>query len=195
MWKYEKKLMFPVNIKKKDLAMAKVIYTQYGGPDGELAAALRYLNQRYNMPDDRGKALLTDIGTEELNHVEMICAMLYQLMRGATVEELKAYGLDKAYAQRGKDLFPQDNNGIPFTTAYIGATGDYLADLYENMAAEQKARAVYENLIDLATDEEVLKPLIYLREREIVHFNLFKELSEYYEQKYGTNEVGYKIKQ
>ena len=184
MWLYEKRLIYPVNIKKKDLKMASVIYCQYGGPDGELAAALRYLNQRYSMPDDRGKALLTDIGTEELGHVEMICTMLYQLTKDATIEELKDNGLDKLYAQRGKDLFPQDNNGVPFTTAYIGAVGDFIADLHENMAAEQKARAVYENLLDLATDPDVIQPLIYLREREIIHYNLFKELCDHYEKEY-----------
>lgn len=184
MFTYEKKLIYPVNIKKKDLKMASVIYCQYGGPNGELGAALRYLNQRYSMPDDRGKALLTDIATEEFGHIEMICTMIYQLMRGATVAEIKEAGLDKMYAQTGKDLFPQDNNGVPFTAAYIGATGDFIADLYEDMAAEQKARATYENLLDLATDPDVIQPLIYLREREIVHYNLFKELCEQYEKEY-----------
>ena len=184
MFTYEKKLIYPVNIKKKDLKMASVIYCQYGGPNGELAAALRYFNQRYSMPDDRGKALLTDIATEEFGHIEMICTMIYQLMRGATVDEIKEAGLDKMYAQTGKDLFPHDNNGVPFTTAYIGATGDFIADLYEDMAAEQKARATYENLLDLATDPDVIQPLIYLREREIVHYNLFKELCEQYEKEY-----------
>ena len=184
MWLYEKRLIYPVNIKKKDLKMASVIYCQYGGPDGELAAALRYLNQRYNMPDDRGKALLTDIGTEELGHVEMICTMLYQLTKDATIEELKANGLDKLYAQRGKDLFPQDNNGVPFTTAYIGAVGDFIADLTEDMAAEEKARSVYEHLIDLAKDPDVINVLLYLRQREIVHFNRFKELLEVYKKEY-----------
>ena len=184
MFTYEKKLIYPVNIKKKDLKMASVIYCQYGGPNGDLAAALRYFNQRYSMPDDRGKALLTDIATEEFGHIEMICTMIYQLMRGATVDEIKEAGLDKMYAQTGKDLFPQDNNGVPFTTAYIGATGDFIADLYEDMAAEQKARATYENLLDLATDPDVIQPLIYLREREIVHYNLFKELCEQYEKEY-----------
>jgi len=184
MFEYQKKLIYPVNIKKKDLKMAQVIYTQYGGPDGELAAALRYFNQSFHMPDNRGKALLQMIATEELGHVEMICAMLTQLTKGATIDEMKAAGLDKMYAMRGVDLFPQDNNGVPFTTAYIGATGDFKADLYENMAAEQKARAVYENLIDLSTDPDVANVLLYLREREVVHFALFKELCEIYEKEY-----------
>lgn len=180
MWRYEKRLEFPVNIKKRDLKMANVILTQYGGPDGELAAALRYLNQRYTMPDERGKALLTDIGTEELAHVEMVSTMVKQLMAGATIEELKAAGMDKHFAQRGMDLFPTDAFGNPFTVAYIGAVGDPLADLSENMAAEQKARAVYENLIDLASDPEVIQPLLWLREREVIHFAAFKQLYEHY---------------
>ncbi len=184
MFEYQKKLPYPVNIKKKDLKMAQVIYTQYGGPDGELAAALRYFNQSFHMPDNRGKALLQMIATEEFGHVEMICTMLTQLTKGATIEEMKVAGLDKMYAMRGVDLFPQDNNGVPFTTAYIGATGDFKADLYEDLAAEQKARAVYENLIDLTTDIDVLNPLLYLREREIVHFTLFKNLCEIYEKEY-----------
>lgn len=180
MWVYQKRLEFPVNVKKRDLKMANVVITQYGGPDGELAAAIRYLNQRFSMPDDNGKALLTDIGTEELAHVEMVQSMVHQLMRGATIEELKATGMDKHFAQRGMDLFPVDAFGNPFTVAYIGAVGDPLADISENMAAEQKARAVYENLIDLSTDPDVIQPLLWLREREVVHFAMFRELYERY---------------
>ena len=183
MWKYEKRLQYPVNIKKKDLRMAKVIVTQYGGSNGELAAALRYLNQRYTMPDDRGKALLTDIGTEELAHVEMIQTMLSQLMKNATVEEIKAAGLESHYAEHKNGLFPTDSNGVPFTAAYFATTGDYIADLNEDLAAEEKARAVYENLIDLATDPDVIGPLLWLRQREIIHFNRFKELLDSYKNK------------
>ena len=183
MWKYVKTLEYPVNIKKKDLKMAKYLVTQYGGSNGELAAALRYLNQRYTMPDDKGKALLTDIGTEELAHVEMISTMIYQLMKDASLEELREAGLDTHYAEHSKALYPTDANGVPFTVAYFATTGDPLADISENMAAEQKARAVYENLIDLTTDEDVLAPLLWLRQREVVHFNRFKELYEYYKSK------------
>ncbi len=183
MWSYRKSLQYPINIKKKDLKMAKYIVTQYGGSNGELAAALRYLNQRYTMPDNRGKALLTDIGTEELAHVEMISTMLYQLMKDATLDELREAGLDKHYAEHGKALFPTDANGVPFTVTYFATTGDPLADLSEDMAAEQKARAVYENLIDLATDPDVIEPLLWLRQREIVHYARFKELFEYYSNK------------
>ena len=180
MWKYEKKLQYPINLKKKDLRMAKYLVTQYGGSNGELAAALRYLNQRYTMPDNRGKALLTDIGTEELAHVEMISTMIYQLMKDATVDEIKKAGLDSHYAEHKKALYPTDANGVPFTVAYFATTGDPKADLSEDMAAEQKARAVYENLIDLTDDPDVIGPLLWLRQREIVHFQRFKELYEIY---------------
>ena len=183
MWKYVKTLEYPVNIKKKDLRLAKYLITQYGGSNGELAAAFRYLNQRYTMPDDKGKALLTDIGTEELAHVEIISAMIYQLMKDATVEELKKAGLDTHYAEHKRALYPTDANGVPFTVAYFATTGDPLADISEDMAAEQKARAVYENLLDLTNDPDVIGPLLFLRQREIIHFTRFKELYEEYKTK------------
>lgn len=183
MWKYQKTLQYPVNIKSKDLRMAKLLVTQYGGANGELAASLRYLNQRYTMPDDKGKSLLTDIGTEELGHVEMICTMIYQLMKGATEEELREYGLDAHFAEHNRALYPTDANGVPFTVAYFATTGDPVADLSEDMAAEQKARAVYENLIALTDDPSILEPLLFLRQREIVHFNRFKELYDEYKAK------------
>lgn len=183
MFKYVKSLEYPINIKKKDLRMAKYITTQYGGGNGELAAALRYLNQRYTMPDEKGKALLTDIGTEELGHVEMICTMVYQLTKGATIRELKEAGLDTHYADNGVDLFPTNADGVPFTAAYFTAVGDPVANLSEDMAAEQKARAVYENLINLADDPDVIGPLLFLRQREIIHFTRFKELYKEYKKK------------
>lgn len=183
MWKYVKTLEYPVNIKKKDLRMAKYLNEQYGGANGELAAAFRYLNQRYTMPDDKGKALLTDIGTEELAHVEMISTMIYQLMKDATVEEIKQAGLTSHFVAHGKDLYPTDANGVPFTVAYFSAVGDPIADLSEDMAAEQKARAVYENLIDITDDPDVIGPLLFLRQREVIHFNRFKELYEEYKKK------------
>ena len=183
MFKYVKTLEYPINIKKKDLRMAKYLLTQYGGSNGELAASLRYLNQRFSMPDDKGKALLTDIGTEELAHVEMICAMVYQLTKGASLKELKEAGLDTNYAEHGYGLYPTDANGVPFTVAYFTDTGDAIANLSEDMAAEQKARAVYENLIELTTDKDVIGPLLFLRQREIIHFNRFKELYEEYKKK------------
>ena len=183
MFNYNKRLQYPVNIKKKDLRMAKYLVTQYGGSNGELAAALRYLNQRYTMPDSRGKALLTDIGTEEHAHVEMISTMIYQLMKDATLEEVREAGLDTHYAEHSKALYPTDANGVPFTVAYFATTGDPLADLAENMAAEQKARAVYENLINQTNDPDILGPLLWLRQREVVHYNRFKELSDEYKAK------------
>ena len=183
MFKYVKHLQYPVNIRKKDLKMAKYLVTQYGGSNGELATALRYLNQRLTMPDDRGKALLNDIGTEELGHVEMLETMIYQLMKDATLEEIKEAGLDSHYAEHAKALYPTDANGVPFTVSYFATTGDHLADLSEDMAAEQKARAVYENLIDLTNDPDVIGPLLFLRQREIVHYTRFKELFEEYEKK------------
>jgi len=184
MFKYVKMLNYPVNIRKKNLRMAKVLITQYGGSNGELAAALRYLNQRYTMPDAKGKALLTDIGTEELGHVEMIQTMIYQLMKDATVDELKAAGLDPHYAEHNRALYPTDANGVPFDVKYFATTGDPIADLSEDMAAEQKARAVYENLIDLTDDPDILGPLLFLRQREVVHFTRFKELYDEYKKKF-----------
>ena len=187
MWKYEKKLEYPINIKRKDLKMAKALLAQYGGPDGEFTASLRYLNQRYSMPDERGYALLNDIGTEELAHVEMIATMVKQLMMGATPDELAAAGLTGQYVQHDHALFPVDANGVPFTAAYFQATGDWNADLMEDMAAEQKARVTYEHLMNLTNDPDLLAPLSFLRQREVVHFNRYKELREYYLNKYKKN--------
>ena len=184
MFKYNKTLQYPIDIKKKDLRIAKYLVTQYGGSNGELAAALRYLNQRFTMPDNKGKALLTDIGTEELGHVEMLETMIYQLMKDATLEEIKEAGLDTHYAEHAKSLFPTDTSGVPFTTKYFATTGDPLADLSEDMAAEQKAKVTYENLMELTNDTDILAPLSFLRQREVVHFNRFKELYEYYQKKY-----------
>lgn len=183
MFLYSKKLQYPVDIKKKDLKMAKNIISQYGGPQGELSAAIRYLNQRYTMPDEKGKALLTDIGTEELAHVEIVCAMIYQLTKGATKEEIKAANFGPYFTEHGLSLFPENASGVPWTSAYISTTGDPIADLEEDLGAEQKARAVYENLIDLADDPAVLGPLLWLRQREVVHYNRFKELSNEYKAK------------
>lgn len=135
------------------------------------------------MPDDKGKALLTDIGTEELAHVEMISTMVYQLMKGASLAELKEAGLDSHYAEHGMGLYPTDANGVPFTVAYFATTGDPLADLSEDMAAEQKARATYENLINLTDDQDVIDVLLFLRQREIIHFDRFKELYDEYKKK------------
>lgn len=184
MFTYEKRMPIPIDIKRKDVRMAKYILTQYGGPYGELGAALRYLNQRFTMPDERGRSLLSDIGTEELGHVEMICTMVYQLTKGASVKELEDGGLGGNFATHGIEMFPTDSNGQDFSVTGIGATGDFMADLSEDMAAEEKARATYEHLIDLATDKDVINVLLYLRQREIVHYNRFKELRDSYQKQY-----------
>lgn len=189
MWTYSKKLQYPVNITKKDIQMAKYIITQFGGSNGELAASLRYITQRYTMPDDKGKALLTDIGTEEFAHMEMISAMVYQLLEGATIQEIKDAGLESHYTEHGFSLYPIDSNGVPFTVTYFAATGDPVADLAENMAAEQKARSIYEHLMNLTDNPELLAPLSFLRQREIVHYERFKELYDEYVEKYYQPDI------
>lgn len=180
MFKYCKKLVYPVDITKKDLRMAKYLITQFGGPNGELSASMRYFSQKFTMPDDRGKALLNDIATEELSHVEMICTMVHQLTKNATIKELEDAGLGDYYTEHGVSLYPIDASGNPFTASYFASTGDVIANLSEDMAAEQKARAVYEALIRETNDEDIIGPLLFLRQREIVHFERFKELYEYY---------------
>ncbi|WP_195964202.1 manganese catalase family protein [Clostridium cuniculi] len=175
MWYYVKTLEYPINLKSCDLNMAKLIITQYGGPDGELGAALRYLNQRYTMPTNKSKGLLTDIGTEEMGHVEMLGTMVYQLMENASIEQIKAAGLAGHYADHGKALFYTDATGNPWTSTYIQAKGDVIADIHEDMAAEQKARATYEWLMNLTDDAEIKKILGFLREREVVHYQRFGE--------------------
>ncbi len=183
MFKYDKKLVYPVNIKKKDLRMAKYLVTQFGGPNGELGAALRYFSQKFAMPDEYGKSLLNDIATEELGHCEMICTMVRQLLKDATIEEIECAGLTANYVEHSRGVYPSDANGFPFTAASLASSGDVLADLAEDMAAEQKARATYENLIDVTKDPDIIAPLLFLRQREIIHYARFKELFDYYKQK------------
>ena len=183
MFKYLKHTNYPVNIKKKDLKMAKYLITQFGGANGELGAAMRYFSQKFSMPDDYGKALLNDIATEELGHCEMIASMVHQLTKDATIKELEDAGLGSMYADHGKGVYPTDASGVPFTVTYFAVTGDPLADIMEDMAAEQKARATYENLINLTDDDDVIRILLFLRQREIVHYNRFKELFMYYKKK------------
>lgn len=180
MFKYDKKLEFPVNIKKKDLKMAKYLMTQFGGSNSELAAALRYFSQKFAMPTDEGKALLNDIATEELAHVEIICTMIKQLLKGASIKELEENGLSTQFVEHGYGLYPTDSNGVPFSVTYFNSIGDPVADLAEDMAAEEKARATYESLIDIAKDEDVINILLFLRQREIIHYNRFKTLYEKY---------------
>ena len=175
MWQYEKKLQYPVNIKKTDPRMAKVIISQLGGPDGELAASLRYLNQRYVMPYAEVKGLLTDIGTEELAHVEMISAILYQLTKDLTPEEIKEGGFSDYFVDHTTGIYPVAASGMPFTATYFQSKGDIITDLHENMAAEQKARTTYDNILRLADDPDVRDPIRFLRQREIVHYQRFGE--------------------
>lgn len=175
MWIYQKKLEFPVNITTPDLRVARALMAQYGGPDSELAAGCRYLTQRFSMPDDRVRATLNDIGTEEIAHWEMIGVMINQSMRNASLDELTEAGLIGYYTIHGYGIYPADPNGIPFTAAYIQCTGDPITDINEDLAAEQKARTTYEHIMNLTDNEEYLAPLRFLREREIVHSQRFGE--------------------
>ena len=176
MWTYNKVLEYPINIKCSDPRLAKVIISQYGGPDGELAASLRYLSQRFGMPDQNAKAILNDIGTEELAHLEMVGTIVHQLTKDASIEEIEAAGLSPYYTDHGVDVYPQSAAGVPFSATCLACKGDAIANLQGDLAAEQKARATYEKLIDLCRDNpDVLDPLKFLREREIVHFQRFGE--------------------
>ena len=176
MWTYNKMLEYPINIKCTDPRLAKVIISQYGGPDGELAASLRYLSQRFGMPDQKAKAILNDIGTEELAHLEMVGTIVHQLTKNASIEEIEKAGLSAYYTDHGVDVYPQSAAGVPFSANCLACKGDPIANLQEDLAAEQKARATYEKLIDLCRDNpDVLDPLKFLREREIVHFQRFGE--------------------
>lgn len=175
MFNYEKKLQYPVNIKQTNPKLAKIIITQYGGPDGELAASLRYLSQRYTMPLPELKATLTDIGTEELGHFEMIGAIVYQLTKNLTEEEIKKAGFEDYFVDHTTGVYPQSAAGVPFTTAYIQSKGDAITDLHENMAAEQKARTTYDNILRMCDDYDVKDAIRFLRQREIVHYQRFGE--------------------
>ncbi|MEH7513102.1 manganese catalase family protein [Gottfriedia acidiceleris] len=177
MWVYQKKLQYPVKVSTCNPMLAKFLVEQYGGADGELAAALRYLNQRYSIPD-KVIGLLTDIGTEEFAHLEMIATMIYKLTKDATPDQMKAAGLDTHYASHDSALFYHNSDGVPFTTAYIQAKGDPIADLYEDIAAEEKARATYQWIIDLSDDPDLNDSLRFLREREIIHSQRFREAVE-----------------
>lgn len=176
MWIYNKMLQYPINIKNKNPMLAKWIVSQYGGPDGEIGASLRYLSQRFAMPDQNAKATLNDIGTEELAHLEMVGTLVRQLTKNSTIEEIKAAGLGAYYTDHGLDVYPQSAAGIPFDANALACKGDPIANLQEDLAAEQKARATYEKLIDLCKDDpQVIDVLRYLRAREIVHFQRFGE--------------------
>ena len=175
MWIYEKKLQHPVKIAKTDPAMAKIIITQLGGPDGELGASMRYLNQRYAMPNDKVKAALTDIGTEELAHMEMIASIVHQLTRNLSVSEIEKSGFAPYFVDHTVGVYPQAASGVPFTAAFLQVKGDPITDLVEDMGAEQKARTTYDNILRLSDDPDVNDVIKFLREREVVHFQRFGE--------------------
>lgn len=175
MWTYDKKLEYPVKIKNPDPAAAKIIITQYGGPDGELAASLRYLSQRYSMPYKEAVGVLNDIGTEELAHFEMISAMVHQLTRNMTMEQIKESGFDTYFVDHTAGIYPIAASGMPFTATYFQSKGDAITDLVEDMAAEQKARTTYDNILRLCDDPDIRDPIKFLREREVVHFQRFGE--------------------
>ena len=173
MWMYDRKLQYPVKIKNPNANYAKIIISQLGGPDGEIGAAMRYLNQRYSMPYKDVVGILTDVGTEELAHVEMIAAILYQLTKGLSPEEIKKAGMDTYFVDHTAGIYPVAASGVPFDMKYIASKGDLLTDLNEDLAAEQKARTTYDNLLRLIDDPDVKEPIKFLREREIVHYQRF----------------------
>ncbi|MBR7092615.1 MAG: manganese catalase family protein [Clostridia bacterium] len=175
MWQYQKNLQYPVKIRTPNPKLAKLIITQYGGPDGELGASMRYLSQRYAMPYPELKALLSDIGTEELGHLEMVSAMVYQLTRNLSREQIEQGGFAPYFVDHTAGIYPQAASDLPWRAEYIGSKGDVLTDLHEDLAAEQKARTTYDNLIRMVDDPDVLDPLRFLREREIVHYQRFGE--------------------
>lgn len=175
MFVYEKKLQYPVKIKNPNPALAKFIISQYGGPDGELGASMRYLSQRYSMPYAELKGLLTDIGTEELGHLEMVAAVIHQLTREMTPEEIKRAGLDTYFVDHTAGVYPTAASGFPWTAASLQVKGDVIADLNEDLAAEQKARVTYDNILRLSDDPDVNNVMRYLREREVVHYQRFGE--------------------
>ncbi len=175
MWTYEKRLEYPVNIKNPNPAIAKFIISQVGGPDGELAASQRYLSQRYSMPYDSAIATLTDVGTEELAHLEMVSAIIHQLTRNMTVEQVKEAGFETYFVDHTAGIYPQAAAGFPFNALAFASKGDAITDLTEDMAAEQKAKTTYDNILRMVDDPDVIDPIRYLRERELVHFQRFGE--------------------
>lgn len=191
MWCYEKHLQYPVHITKACPKTAQLIISQYGGPDGELSASMRYLAQRYTMPVKEVGGLLTDIGTEELAHMEIICAMVYQLTKNLTIEQARTAGFDAYYVDHTTGLWPTAAAGVPFSAAEFMSKGDAIADLTENLAAEQKARTVYDNLLRMIDEPEVRDPLKFLRAREIVHFQRFGEALERTKDKLDANNFYY----
>ena len=175
MWTYEKKLQYPVKIKNTNPALAKFIISQYGGPDGEIGASLRYLSQRYAMPNRKVAAVLTDVGNEELGHFEMVAAIVHQLTRDMTIDQIKAAGMEAYFVDHTAGVYAQAAAGFPFDALCFAVKGDPITDLTEDLAAEQKARTTYDNILRMVDDPDVLDPIRFLREREIVHFQRFGE--------------------
>ena len=175
MWNYEKRLQYPVKISQPNPKMAQFIMSQYGGPDGEMGASMRYLSQRYSMPYSEQKAVLTDIGTEELAHLEIVAAIVHQLTRNLTAEELEEQGFGPYYIDHATGIWPQAAGGVPFNACEFQSKGDPVTDLFEDLAAEQKARSTYDNILRVVTDPDVCEPIRFLRKREIVHFQRFGE--------------------
>ena len=191
MWNYEKRLQYPVNIKEPNAKLAKYIISQYGGPDGEINASLRYLSQRYTMPFGMQKAVLTDVGTEELAHMEMIAAIVHQLTRGLSAEELESQGFAPYYIDHTAAVWPQAAGGVPLNANQFQSKGDPITDLFENLAAEQKARTTYDNILRLSDDPDVNDVIKFLREREIVHFQRFGEAMQLLREKLNQKNVYY----
>ena len=175
MWKYEKRLQYPVKIHQTNPKLAKLIITQYGGPHGEIGASLRYLSQRYTMPYPELKAILTDIGTEELAHLEMVSAIVYQLTKNLSVQEIRDSGFDTYFVDHTAAIYPVAASGAPFSAETFAVTGDPIADLSEDLGAEQKARLSYDNILRFCDDPDVIDPIRFLREREVVHYQRFGE--------------------
>lgn len=189
MFVYEKKLQFPVKIKNCNPKLAAVIISQYGGPDGELGASLRYLSQRYSMPFDELKGLLTDIGVEELGHLEIVGAIVHQLTRNLNEDQIKTAGFDTYFVDHTAGVYPQFASGTPWTAATMQVKGDVICDLTEDLAAEQKARVTYDNILRLSDDPDVNNVIRFLREREIVHFQRFGEALELAKEKMNKKNV------
>ncbi|MBN7773468.1 manganese catalase family protein [Clostridium aminobutyricum] len=175
MWTYEKRLQFPINIKNPNPAMAKFIISQYGGPDGEIGASLRYLSQRYTMPYKQCVGILNDVGTEEMGHFEMVATIVHQLTRNMTIEQVKEAGMEAYFVDHTAGIYPVAASGVPFDAMCFASKGDAITDLVEDMAAEQKARTTYDNILRMIDDPDVIAPIRFLREREVVHFQRFGE--------------------
>ena len=191
MWRYEKRLQYPVNIRQTNPKAAQFIISQYGGPDGELGASLRYLSQRYSMPYPELKGLLTDIGTEELGHLEMVGTIVHQLTRNLTEDQIREGGFAPYFTDHTTGIYPTAASGSPWNAAGIGVKGDVIADLTEDLAAEQKARVTYDNILRLSDDPDVSDAIRFLRAREIVHFQRFGEGLRLAKEKLGEKNFYY----